>query len=119
MPEKMKYGGYVSYPLAPKDVKLVRKLVDETITPDDMLSIIHNFCQDEFGVRIEPNEDRSGWKVVVWNMVPVREGDDHSYYLSGESDSLAKALCVVKYKLGTIRNDIWNFVSVPSREEFR
>jgi len=119
MSEKMKYGGYVVYPLAPKDVKLVRKLVDETITPDDILSIIHNFCQDEFGVRIEPNEDRTGWKVVVWNLVPVRDLDIHSYYLSGESDSLAKALCVVKYKLGAIRDDIWNFVSVPSKEEFR
>jgi len=118
--EKLVYGGYVSFPLAPKDVKAVKALCDQYTTMDDLFSLIHGFAEDEWGIKIEPLQETGGWKVVVYNLVPTLSGDNHAYYVSGESDTLLKALCVVKYKLEQIPTaDFSKWVSAPLKGEFR
>ena len=119
--EKLVYGGYVSYPLAPKDVKNVQKLVDQYTTPDDLLSLLVGFAADKWGVKIEPILTGEGsWKVVVYNLTPVLPEDNHAYYISGESDSLLKALCVVRYKADSMKKaELSSWVSAPSKSEYR
>jgi len=118
--EKLVYGGYVSFPLAPKDIKAVKALCDQYVTMDDLFSLIHGFSSASWGIKIEPQQEAEGWKVVVYNLMPMKEGDIHAYYISGESDTLLKALCVCKYKTEQIpAGDISKWVSAPIKGEFR
>lgn len=118
--EKLVYGGYVNYPLAPKDVKNVQKYVDQYSTPDDLLALLLHLCTERWGCKIEGNSEAGQWKAVIYNRVSLTEGDNHAYYISGESDTLLKALVVVRYKLDTLPlNNLSSWVSTKSKSEFR
>jgi len=119
--DKLVYGGYVSFPLAPKDVKAVQKLVDQYVTPDDLFSLLVGFAADKWGIKIEPILLEEGnWKVVVYNLVSRKEGDNHAYYISGESDTLLKALCVVRHKVDSlVAANLTDWVPVSLKGEFR
>jgi len=118
--EKLVYGGYVSFPLAPKDIKAVKALCDQYTTPDDLMSMVMSFGIGSWGLKVEPLQETEGWKAVAYNLVQLNDADNHAYYVSGESDTLLKALCVVKYKLEQIpHNDFSKWVSAPLKGEFR
>lgn len=122
MPSNLKYGGYVSYPLAPKDIKNISSRLEKYVTPDDLLSLLLGSARDDYGIKIEPTQDEkgSGWKVVLYNLSPIREGDEHSYYISGESDTLLKALVVATYKRDQVGGNIADFISTKlPKTEFR
>jgi len=111
----------VNYPLAPKDIKQIKALQEQYQTPDTLLSLIQGFAADGYGMKIEPIADNIGfWKVVVYNLTPVKEGDNHSYYISGESSSLCGALFFVRYKVSSmVRADLANCESAPNKSEYR
>lgn len=116
----MVYGGYVNFPLAPKDVKGVQKLVDQYTTFEDMFSLLNNLAEGGFGQKIEHNLKDGIWKVVAYNLMPVKEGDNHTYYISGESDTLIKALCVVRYKVDAmLAANLSEWVKDTPKVEFR
>lgn len=121
MPEnKMVYGGYVSFPLAPKDVKNVQKMVDEYTTSDDLQSLLFWFPANSLGIKIEGKPSSSEWKCVAYNLSPVKEGDNHVYYISGESDTLIKCLIVARYKFEQmISSGIETWVKERQLAEFR
>jgi len=110
----------VSFPLAPKDIKAVKALSEKYTTPDDFVYLLQEFGQESWGLKIEPLQENEGWKVVAYNLLPLSDGDNHVYYVSGESDTLFKAMCVVSYKLEQIpSNDFSKWVSAPLKGEFR
>jgi len=119
--EKLVYGGYVNYPLAPKDIKQIKALQETYSTPDSLLSLIQGFAADGYGLKIEPVVAELGaWKVVVYNLTPVKEDDNHTYYISGESTSLCGALCVARHKVSSmIKADLSSWVSAPLKQEYR
>jgi hypothetical protein len=119
--EKLVYGGYVNYPLAPKDIKQVKQLQEAYSTPEELLGLILWFASENFGLKIEPMSEPIGnWKVVIYNLSPVKDGDNHSYYISGESDALVKALCVVRHKLSSlVKAELSSWVAAPQKSEYR
>lgn len=118
--DKMVYGGYVSYPLAPKDVKNVSKMVDQYTTPDDLQSLLTWFPSNSLGVKIEGKPLSSEWKCVAYNLSPVKPEDNHVYYISGESDTLIKCLIVARYKFEQmLSSGIETWVKEQSKSEFR
>ena len=118
--ETLKYGGYLTYPLAPKDIKLIHDLEKHIVTPEDVLNAVVDLARQGFGLRFEPNEDQNGFKIVAYNLYRVTPDDDHVYYVSGESTSLHKAVCVIVHKLNQLkREDFSKFVSSPLRGEYR
>lgn len=118
--DKMVYGGYVSYPLAPKDVKNVQKMVDQYVTSDDLQSLVTWFPFNSLGLKIEGKPSSDEWKCVAYNLKPVKEGDNHIYYISGESDSLMKCLLVARYKFEQmLSSGIETWVKLKEAAEFR
>lgn len=117
---KLVYGGYVNFPLAPKDVKNVQKMADEYTTADDLSSLLAYICTEKWGIKIEGDEAAKSWKAVVYNRVSLIEGDNHAYYISGESDTLLKALVVIRYKLEALKGEnLATWITNKPKEEFR
>jgi hypothetical protein len=117
---KMVYGGYVSYPLAPKDVKNVQKMVDQYTTSDDLQSLLTWFSANNLGIKLENKPGTAEWKCVAYNLLAVRDGDNHTYYISGESDTLMKCLIVARYKFEQmISSGIETWVKEQKKSEFR
>jgi hypothetical protein len=120
MSEKLVYGGYVNFPLPPKDIKGIEKLRDQYTTFDDLFSLINGLCEESWGFKVEHDLRDNVWKVVIYNLLPLREGDGHAYYISGESDTLIKAFCVVRYKADALSGqDLSTWVSNKPKGEFR
>lgn len=118
--EKLVYGGYVNFPLPPKDIKGIEKLVAQYVTADDLFSLQNGLCEDGWGFKVEHDLRDSVWKVVVYNLLPTRDGDNHAYYISGESDTLIKAFCVVRYKVDSLKGlDLSTWVSTKPKGEYR
>jgi len=82
MNEKLVYGGYVNFPLPPKDIKGIEKLRDQYTTFDDLFSLENGLCEDGYGFKVEHDLEEGVWKVVAYNMFSLREGDNHAYYIS-------------------------------------
>lgn len=117
--DKLVYGGYLYFPLAPKDIKGIVALTEKCITPDDLLEMLRDMVQSGFGLKIEQSSDGERWKCVTYNLTPVEEGDNHSYFLSGESDSLVGALCTIRYKLSEVsKYGYAQFLSEKSKPKF-
>jgi len=118
--EKLVYGGYVNFPLPPKDIKGIQKLVDQYTTADDLFSLINGIAADLYGMKIEHDTKEKVWKVVIYNLTPISEDDNHAYYISGESDTLIKAFCVVRYKSDSlIGQDLSTWVNNKPKGEYR
>lgn len=118
--DKMIYGGYVSFPLAPKDVKNVQRMVDQYTTADDLQSLLTWFSANNLGIKIENHSGSAEWKCVSYNLVSVKEGDNHIYYISGESDTLMKCLIVARYKYEQmLSSGIETWVKEKQSAEFR
>lgn len=117
---KLVYGGYVSFPLAPKDVKNVQKMVDQYTSGDDLANLLLWFGQNDFGVKVEVKPTTNEWKCVAYNLLPTKEGDNHVYYISGESDTCIKALIVTRYKVeGMVGSGLDQWVKDVAKSEFR
>lgn len=118
--EKLKYGGYVNYPLAPKDVKMIEKLLPMYAGADELLAGVIALCTKGWGLKLEPNEENDGWRVVAYNLDRLTPDDDHVYYVSGESSSLHKAICVIIHKLDQLpRDNFPGFVASKPKGEYR
>lgn len=117
---KLVYGGYISFPLAPKDTKNVQKLLAEYSTPEDTVALLTYLSTERWGCKIEGNSDEKSWKAVVYNRVSLTDGDNHAYYISGESDTLLKCLVVVRYKIDVLPlNELSKWTSTKEKVEFR
>lgn len=120
MPEKMVYGGYINFPIPPKDAKNIQKLVDENTHETASLEIIQYLVELSFGLKIEQNQKEGVWKVVIYNTLQMNATDNHIYYISGESDTLVKALCVVRYKWSVLDGqNLAGWVNNKPTSEFR
>jgi len=118
--QKLVYGGYVSFPLAPKDVKNVQKLVDQYTEDADISVLLSWFATNFYGIKIENKPFTSEWRVVGYNLLPIKPEDNHAYYISGESDTLIKALIVTRYKIeGMISAGLDQWVKDVAKTEFR
>jgi len=110
----------VSFPLAPQDVKNVQKMVDQYTSPDDLQSLLTWFPANNLGIKIENKPGTPEWKCVAYNLLPVKEGDNHVYYISGESDALMKCLVVARYKFEQmLSSGIETWVKEVKAAEFR
>ncbi len=118
--DKLVYGGYVSFPLAPKDIKNVQKMVDQYTTPDDFFSLVAWFAQGRFGFKLECKPGTDEWRCVAYNLSPIKDGDNHTYYISGESDTFLKAVIVTRYKSeGMVNAGLDQWVKDVAKTEFR
>jgi len=120
MAETLKYGGYVNFPLAPADIKKIRSLEAQYVTPEDLLNGAVNLVRSGWGLKFTPGEESDGFKIVAFNLDRVTPDDEHSYYISGESSTFQKALCVIMYKIDSIpKADFPKWVSSKPRGEYR
>lgn len=118
--EKLVYGGYVNYPLAPKDLKNVQAMVDQYTTNDDYVNLVVWFETVNYGFKLECKPFTKEWRCVSYNLLPVKAGDNHTYYISGESDTPFKALIVTKYKIEAMaKSGLQEWVKSEVKGEFR
>jgi len=118
--EQVVYGGYVQYPLAPKDIKNITAMLPDFAGAETLFEAFLPLFQSEMGVKIEPSEGLDGFKVVLYNLTRYPDDDNHAYYISGESDSLAKAFVVALYKFQQCSKEgMSKWVSTKPKGEFR
>jgi len=118
--EQLKFGGYVQYPLAPKDVKAIDAMLPDFDNPEKVLTEMLFLSEADMGIKIESQDDHAGFKVVLYNQTPFSDEDDHVYYISGESKTLAKALAAAIYKFRQCSKDgLSKWTSVRPKGEYR